>query len=418
MHEKQLIPAMEFQRIKSSYERQKVLAVDTDQIKEWKEELKIIDKTLIPNDKNKQTMSGRLLQEMMLRAFDVELNSIALSEKVSSFAAAIERVNKKLNDIPRLSQRLSELQREVKVYEIEKLELDGLLRKSRQTLELELSDYMVVSPALLPIYPINSSRKPLAFIVAAMLTIFGCLTIIIYELFATNIRSAADLQLRTGLPVLATLPLLTEPGQDPKASQKLMDNEIRFLIQSLTREMSDKGCRLLITGSERGEGVTTLSLALANTYSQQGKRVLIMDQLTASDDEIIFPSHTDNVVSLKNNQDEKQGFKFIKTNSLITRLTRAEGTISPDYFNTEEFQSFMHQLSTEYDVILIETPPAQTSSDAEILAQYADVVICIARSQITSWSSIRQIKKRFSACNIKLTGAVLNAVPVDYRDAA
>lgn len=418
MHEKQIISEMEFQRIKYSYERQKVLAVDTDQIKEWKQELKKIDETLIPDDSKEETMSGRLLQEMMLRAFDVELNSVALSEKVGSLAAAIERVNKKLNAIPRLSQRLSELQREVKVYETDKLELDDLLRKSRNTLELELSDYMVVSPALLPVYPIKSSRKPLAFVVAAMLSIFGCLTIIIYELFATNIRSAAELRLRTGLPVLATLPLLTESGQDQENSQRLMNDEIRFLIQSLTQEMSHQGCRLLITGTERGEGVTTLSSALASTYSHQGKRVLIMGQLTAPDDEIIFPAHTDNVVSLKNNQEEKQGFKFIKTNSLITRLSRAENTISPDYFNTEEFQDFMHQLSAEYDVILIETPPAQSSSDAQLLAQYADVVICIARSQITSWSSIRQITKRFSACNIKVTGTVLNAVPVDYRDVA
>lgn len=418
MHEKQLISEMEFQRIKSSYERQKALSVDTDQIKKWKEELKKIDETLIPDSNKDETMSARLLQEMMLRAFDVELNSVALTEKVDSFAAAIERVNKKLNDIPRLSQRLSELQREVTVYETEKLEMDELLRKARNTLELELSDYMVVSPALLPIYPINSSRKPLAFIVAVMLSMFGCLTIIIYELFATNIRSAAELKLRTGLPVLATLPLLTEPGQDPQASQRLMDDEIRFLVQLLAQEMSHKGYRLLITGSERGEGVSTLSLALASTYSRQGKSVLIMDQLTAPADEIMIPAHTDNVVSLKNNQDEKQGFRFIKTDSLVTRLSRAEDTLSPDHFNTVEFADFMQQLSAEYDVILIETPPAQSSSDAQLLAQYADAVICIARSQFTSWSSIRQITKRFSACNIKFTGAVLNAVPVDYRDAA
>jgi polysaccharide biosynthesis transport protein len=417
--DRDLIPRVEFTKIEENYERVKALAVDTNQIKKWKDEMEIIDNTILPEE-GKESISGRLLQEVMLKAFDVELHAVALDEKVQHLNNAAEKVQNKLNLIPKLQRRLTEFKRILSGHEATKQELENILRKAKQTSELELSDYIIISPASLPIYPESSTRRIIAIILSAIIGFVGIITIIIKEIFQPLVRSSSELTQKTGMPVLASLPLIDEPGTNAVINNYNFDEECRFLLHSIEPELPYRGARILITGSEGEEGVSTLTNHLANLYVRQNKKVLIIENLTRNK---IIPASNKSEINLDLPLDRNildfntEKLKFIKSGD-IARISLGEEKMNPDYISSREWINYLKDLSSNYDVIILESPPANNFAEAHILAKLCHTTIFVARSQMTSISRLNNLADSFIQNGISSVGIVLNGIPSRFRFAA
>jgi Mrp family chromosome partitioning ATPase len=66
------------------------------------------------------------------------------------------------------------------------------------------------------------------------------------------------------------------------------------------------------------------------------------------------------------------------------------------------------QLKTEYDVILLDTPPVLVSADAAILGASADGVIMVVRAGQTDRGAAELARHRVSSAGGRILGAVLN----------
>ena len=63
---------------------------------------------------------------------------------------------------------------------------------------------------------------------------------------------------------------------------------------------------------------------------------------------------------------------------------------------TEKFSQVMEQLSKEYDIILIDSPPVLAVTDASIIGRYASTVLMIVRFESCSLKSVAAAANRFN----------------------
>jgi Mrp family chromosome partitioning ATPase len=76
--------------------------------------------------------------------------------------------------------------------------------------------------------------------------------------------------------------------------------------------------------------------------------------------------------------------------------------------NPARLRARFSELREEFDIILIDTPPASSYADAVLLGQLADGIILVVGSNSTRREPARIAKESFEAAKIPLLGAVLN----------
>ena len=81
---------------------------------------------------------------------------------------------------------------------------------------------------------------------------------------------------------------------------------------------------------------------------------------------------------------------------------------SSGHLNPDRLRQKFSQLRDDFDYILIDTPPAESSADALLLGQVADGVVLVVGSDLTRRESARIAKESFEGAGIPVIGAVLN----------
>lgn len=76
--------------------------------------------------------------------------------------------------------------------------------------------------------------------------------------------------------------------------------------------------------------------------------------------------------------------------------------------NPARLRARFSELRTQFDYLLIDTPPMAESSDGMLLAQVADGAILVVGSHSTRREAARAVKQSFDAAKISVLGVVLN----------
>jgi len=92
-------------------------------------------------------------------------------------------------------------------------------------------------------------------------------------------------------------------------------------------------------------------------------------------------------------------------------VTRGKSPVNPsELLSTDKFKVFLEQASTNFDYVLIDTPPILAVTDGIIIAQYAGVNLLIARHGKTQIKELEITVTRFEQANVKVNGVILNDV--------
>lgn len=91
------------------------------------------------------------------------------------------------------------------------------------------------------------------------------------------------------------------------------------------------------------------------------------------------------------------------------------GRIPPnptEFLAHKRMKSLLEILRGEFDIILLDSPPAATMSDATVLARYCDGIIMVVRAGSTHVEEIRRAKEQLDSVQAPIVGAVLNMLDV------
>lgn len=379
---------------------------------------------------------------------------IQINEQLNVLNARKQQIDNTINKLPEVQREFLTLSEDVNIDR----EIYLTILKNYEQLKIvkagEVSDARIID------LPINTNRaiapkKQLIMMLATLSgALLGTLLVFIMHLLRNVVRDPERIESKTGVPVIATIPrsaVLSRLSANKKAVPRILahvDNSslsyeaIKSLRTKLILSMpsvisnSQKAKVLLFTGESPGVGKSFISANLAEVFAQLNKKVLIIDADMRMGElhKVFGMSQYDGLAdylllddsSLQTNQLSKSTDaqimndisdfnieNFIHPSGIehIDFMPRGKHPSDPEsLLISEKFDALLTELKSQYDYIIIDSPPLLAASDAMVLAQHADKVLMVTRYDDSMEKQLIYAITQMYESNIQVDGIILNDV--------
>ncbi|MDO8248194.1 MAG: polysaccharide biosynthesis tyrosine autokinase [Rhodoferax sp.] len=357
-----------------------------------------------------------------------------LDAQIKDVNAQIGSMEGKAKTFPNVEQDLLRLTRDVKVNNELYTSLLNSFQQLRLVKEGKVGNVRIVDVAAVPERPIKPQRSMVVALSGVLGLLAGLGLAFVRNSLRPGIKTPEDIEQHLGLHVFATVPhsrdqeeLTTEMDAN-KTGMHLLANlrpedpgveSLRSLRTALQFAMLDAPNNVvLITGPTPGIGKSFTSANFAAVLGAGGKRVLLIDadmrkghihksfglergrglsELIAGSQALAQVIHKD--VSLQ--------LDLITTGTLPpnpAELLMSPGTVQ-----------LLQTLSSQYDIVLIDTPPVLAVSDTQVIAPYAGTVFLVARSEVSTLGELQESSKRLKQSGVTVRGVIFNDVNISKR---
>lgn len=173
---------------------------------------------------------------------------------------------------------------------------------------------------------------------------------------------------------------------------------------------------LLITSEKPSSGKSTISANIAVTYAQAGYKTLLIDGDMRKPTQHYFFDIDNNsgLSSLTiNKATYSEAIKETKVDNLGI-LTAGPNPPNPSELSaSNNFKEIYNELLEHYDFIVIDTPPINTVTDAQIYAQTIGNCALVIDAEKNNRNEVKKAKDLITKSGGKLLGAILNKMPLD-----
>lgn len=326
--------------------------------------------------------------------------------------------------------RLRELERTATV---DKTLFEDFLQRAKVTDEqatFQPQEVRIITPAVTPStpsYPRNAQYLLVSALIGLVLGVAGAVA---REILNTGFTTPKQVEDMLGLPLLCSVTqlrkrdLINNNEQSRPWDYPLLKPLSRYseAIRSLRSgiqmtDVDDPPKVIQVTSAVPGEGKTTVAMSLAISAGHAKLRTLFIDadlrHPTATRgfdlekkaglvDLLLGAVDTADVIHFQ----EKGGFWALGGGSKTQNPT--------DLLGSERMKSLVAALKKEYDLVVIDTPPAGPVMDPVIVSQLTDKVVLVVRWGTTSRELVEQAVAQLSG-HRKIAGVAFNRV--DERQA-
>lgn len=217
------------------------------------------------------------------------------------------------------------------------------------------------------------------------------------------------------------------PRSSAAESFRLFRTNLLYLFED------EKSKTICITSSNAGEGKSFVCANLAASCGQYGKKVLIIDaDLRKGRQHRIFKKNnrtglSDLLKEMRGKVESKNIEKIKEELQLKIQVTDVDNvyllTSGPVPFNPSELlgradiDTLFEILKSDFDIIIVDTPPASIVADALIFANKVDYIFVVASSRKTKKEMLVNTKKAIENVGCKISGVILNSVDANRRKA-
>jgi receptor protein-tyrosine kinase len=168
---------------------------------------------------------------------------------------------------------------------------------------------------------------------------------------------------------------------------------------------------LAVVSARRGEGRSFIAANLAVVFSQLGERTLLIDA------DLRNPSlhqqfALDNRAGLSAVLSGRAGNEAIqRVEGLVDLSVLPAGTVPPnptELLERAPFAELLQGLAARFDVIILDTPSAAASADAQGVAIRAGGALIVARKDEARVGEVQRIAVRLAQARVTVVGTVLN----------
>lgn len=367
-------------------------------------------------------------QELTRNLIQAKSGELAIKEQLKIVDEETNNIQKKLNKLPAEKYIYSQLIRQNKTAQerLGEIETKLIESKLKGVIASHITNIRIIDPPSLATSP-KSPNIPNTLMISFIFGLFlAALVIYLVEYFDDIIKSVDTLPKDMGCPFLGQLPYIhtsdlptvyQEPRSPYAEAIHALRTNISFLALSGNRKL------LLVTSPNMGEGKSTVSVNLAITYAQSGKRVLLVDADIRNPSLYKYLARPKDSVGISNALINEIDFYDVVQKSILGIVGfdyLPGGDVPPNPIQLLESEKMRELLETSehiYDMVIVDTPPIGLFSDALLLARYADMITIVTRHNATSRKELLSAIDLLNKTNTKALGVVLNASPTDSQSA-
>ncbi|TGE79846.1 tyrosine-protein kinase [Pseudoalteromonas sp. KS88] len=353
-------------------------------------------------------------------------------EQIEAVEKQKQRLVGEVGNLPETQQELLRLKRDVEVSN----EIYTLLLAKTQELDIVRAG-TVGNVRIIDYAEVNTSKpvKPKKALIVVMATMLGGMLavaiVLVQKAMHKGVEDPNEIE-AIGLPVYASVPYsdyqdkLTGFSKARKAKNKpksilALDNPADLSIEALRSlrtslhfaMMESKNNLIAISGPSPGVGKSFISVNLASVLAQSGKKVLIIDAdmrkgYLQTQFGIKWDDGLSDYLSGRLNLSEVTKPTQVEGLSVITR-----GQIPPnpsELLMHSNFSKLVEEVSTEYDLVIIDTPPILAVTDPAIVSAHTGTTLLVTRFGQNHIKEIELTRARFEQNGTDVKGVVFNGV--------
>ncbi len=284
------------------------------------------------------------------------------------------------------------------------------------------TQFKILSNATLGTQPISPDKLIIHGIGIVAGLVFSFFFVGIRYLLHNKISTLQELERLSQAPILGHVPeekgklenttliVDNKPKSAVSESLRSIRTNIDFMIPKTPQKV------ISVTSTIGGEGKTFVAVNLGAIIALSKKKVIVLD----------LDMRKPRVHMSFGNENPNQGMSTILINkhsyseciikSRVENLDYISAGPTPpnpsELLLNGEFDTLLMKLKTEYDVIILDTPPVGLVTDGILAMKKADLAIYIVRANYSQTAFIKTLNRLISVNQFKNLAVVLNALPL------
>jgi len=339
------------------------------------------------------------------------LNRDKLRNQLSSAQSQISGVPEIEKNYLKLA-RNRDIKQELYIFLMQKAEETAISKTSN------ISVAKVIDPPKAEINPISPRKSLISLIGIFIGLVIPVVVIYINDLLKTSIITKEDITNLTNVPIVGEIShnLSDDNMIVANQSRSAISEQFRALRTNLSFYLKSKNENvILLTSSMSGEGKSFTAINLANILALSDKKVLLME-LDLRKPGLSSKLGVDNSIGFSNYTITPD----LKISDIVKPLSInknmfiiSSGPLPPNPAETlmsEHMAELVNELKKEFDYIIMDAPPIGIITDAQLLAQYADVTLYLVRQKVTQRAQLSIVNDIYKNSKMKNVSIVVNDI--------
>ena len=384
-------------------------------VKATKARLETVEKQM--NDMKSELIKDQV-KAMMQRQ---ESQVTAVSERLLAVGNQYLEESNRLRDLGASLSKISKLEADIERLQDRAAQVNGALLQFRIALgEIPISVQALGEKPVRPSMPTYTIMVPLGVFLGLA---FGFGLAFLLELMDTSIKSPADISRKIDLPLLGMIPHEDDMDEEIEDMRTLMLTNADSLAGEAYRQIrtcllfsgpASQRRSLMVTSPSPGDGRTAVTMNLAASIAQGGRKVLVVDanfrQPSLSN---LFPQASTNGLSsalVGQGRWEENVYEVDRNLSIMTA-----GPLPPnpaELLGSEQMRTIIGEMTARYDQVIFDAAPTLVVTDPSVLAAQVDGVIIVVRAGTSTHGILQRTRDIFLRVGAHVIGAVLNGVRI------
>ncbi len=396
-----------------------------------------------------------LHQVLTEKVNEAEASSISLKKQKDEVTAQINKHFAELREWSPAQLEFYRLKRDVEIYNAQVIALETKMREAEIFAQARSESIKVMDKARAPEEPLKPRLKLNLVLGAFVGMLLGVTFAVAKNYFKdTYLRLEEAVRQLDALPespsflgVLPSikrrssyrLPLMVHDAPNSRTAEafRVLQAKLPFL------NPGDSVKTILVTSATRGEGKSTISSNLAVALAERGNRVLLIDadmrrpsqhntfpreQLLQVEDAVDTttsdlpvssvdarkPGLSETLIHLNAENADGVLHAMVKQTGIPDLYLLPSGTVPPnpiELLNSEMMNQLLELAKSEYDVIVIDSPPVRAVADPMILANIVDAIVYVFDiTKTRRFDILTGIRHLTEAFPTKRVGVVCNMI--------